>query len=38
MMSTNADPKINWAESVNAVYWIVAGNVLYYSAGVILAL
>ena len=38
MMSTNADPQLNWKESASSAYWIVAGNVLYYSAGVILAL
>ena len=37
-MRTASDPPLNWSESVNAVYWIVAGNVLYYSAGIILAL
>jgi polyferredoxin len=37
MMSTSADPALNWNESVNAVYWIVTGNVLYYMSGIMLA-
>ena len=37
MTSVNPDPTRNWIESTRAAYWFVAGNVLYYAAGIILA-
>lgn len=37
MTSVNPDPTQNWIESARAAYWFIAGNILYYFAGIILA-
>jgi ferredoxin-type protein NapH len=37
MQSINSNPEQNWTDSINAVYWMAGGNLLYYFSGITLA-